>query len=122
MNPHSIGRLDPDPGGLKRATIKKKKNAAKRQIIRHQTYKSKCNCYKNVYFDFIFIKIEHYFFTLTKFLFSMYIQIRIHFENWIRIHRKSWIRIRIKSMRIRNNVDNLTKFFKGSLTKQARQG
>jgi hypothetical protein len=24
MDPHSIGRLDPDPGGLKRAKIKKK--------------------------------------------------------------------------------------------------
>jgi hypothetical protein len=25
MDPHSIGRLDPDPGGLKRAKMKKKK-------------------------------------------------------------------------------------------------
>jgi hypothetical protein len=30
MDLHSIGRLDPDPGGLKRAKMKKKKNAAKR--------------------------------------------------------------------------------------------
>jgi hypothetical protein len=25
MDPHSIGRLDPDPGGLKRAKMKRKK-------------------------------------------------------------------------------------------------
>jgi hypothetical protein len=50
MDPHSIGRLDPDPdpGVLKIA--KMKKNAAKRQIIRHKKY-------KNVFCDFIFIKI-----------------------------------------------------------------
>jgi hypothetical protein len=30
-DPHSIGRPDPDPGGLKRAKIKK--NAAKSQIV-----------------------------------------------------------------------------------------
>jgi hypothetical protein len=34
-DPQSIGHLDPDPGGLKRAKIKKN-NAAKRQIIRHK--------------------------------------------------------------------------------------
>jgi hypothetical protein len=26
MDPHSIGRLDPDPGGLKRAKMKKKRS------------------------------------------------------------------------------------------------
>jgi hypothetical protein len=31
MDPHSIGRLDPDPGGLKRAKMKREKNAVKRQ-------------------------------------------------------------------------------------------
>jgi hypothetical protein len=44
MDPHSIGRLDPDqdPGGLKRAKMKGK-NAAKRQIIRHTKYKNPFN-------------------------------------------------------------------------------
>jgi hypothetical protein len=37
MDPHSIGRPDPDPGGLKRA--KMKKNAAKSQIISHKSIK-----------------------------------------------------------------------------------
>jgi hypothetical protein len=36
MDPHSIGR--PDPGGLKRAKMKKK-NAAKSQIISHTSIK-----------------------------------------------------------------------------------
>jgi hypothetical protein len=47
---HSIGRLDPDPhskcgadpGGLKRAKMKREKNAAKRQTIRHKKYKNQC--------------------------------------------------------------------------------
>jgi hypothetical protein len=57
MDPHSIGRQDPDPGGLKRATgTIKKNNAAKRQIIRHNKYKNQCNWYKNVYCDLISIK------------------------------------------------------------------
>jgi hypothetical protein len=66
MDPHSIGLLDPiqirirnadlDPGGLKRAKMKKKK-PAKRQIIRHKKYRNQCNWYKNVYCDFSFIKI-----------------------------------------------------------------
>jgi hypothetical protein len=40
MDLHSIGRLDPDPdpGGLKRAKMKKK-NAAKSQIISHKSKK-----------------------------------------------------------------------------------
>jgi hypothetical protein len=40
MDPHSIGRPDPDPdpGGLKRAKMKKK-NAAKSQIISHKSIK-----------------------------------------------------------------------------------
>jgi hypothetical protein len=38
MDPNSIGHLGPDPGGLKRA--KMKKNSAKRQIIRHKKYKN----------------------------------------------------------------------------------
>jgi hypothetical protein len=56
MDPHSIGRLDPDPGGLKREK-KREKNAAKIQIIRHKKYKNQCNWCANVYCDFIFIKI-----------------------------------------------------------------
>jgi hypothetical protein len=36
MDPHSIGRPDLDPGGLKRAKMKKK-NAAKSQIISHKS-------------------------------------------------------------------------------------
>jgi hypothetical protein len=77
MDPHSIGRLDPDPdpGGLKRYKMKEE-TPAKRQIISHEKYKNHCNLYKNVYCDFIFIKIK--------------------------FHFQSWIRIRIKSMRIRN--------------------
>jgi hypothetical protein len=55
MDPHSIGRLDPDPEGLKRAKMKRKK-AAKRQKIRHKKYKNNCNWYKNVNCDFIFLK------------------------------------------------------------------
>jgi hypothetical protein len=43
LDPHSIGRQDPDPGGLKKAKMKKKKNAAKRQIIRHKKYRNQCN-------------------------------------------------------------------------------
>jgi hypothetical protein len=39
MDPHSISRLDPDPGVLKRAIMNKKKNAANRQIIRHKCIK-----------------------------------------------------------------------------------
>jgi hypothetical protein len=57
MDPHSIGRPDPDPGGLKRAKMKREKNAAKRQIIRHKNYKNQCIWSKIVYCDFIFIKI-----------------------------------------------------------------
>jgi hypothetical protein len=59
MDPYSIGRLgpNPDPGGLKRAKMKRKENAAKRQKIRHKKYKNRCNWYKNVNCDFIFIKI-----------------------------------------------------------------
>jgi hypothetical protein len=48
MDPHSIGHLDPDPGGLKRC--KMKKIPAKRQIIRHEKYKNLCNWYTNVIF------------------------------------------------------------------------
>jgi hypothetical protein len=39
MDPHSIGCPDP---GQKRANMKKK-NAAKRQIIRHKKYKKSMN-------------------------------------------------------------------------------
>jgi hypothetical protein len=55
MDPHSIGRLNPnpDPGGLKRAKMKGK-NAAKREVIRHKKCKNQYNWYKNVYCDFIF--------------------------------------------------------------------
>jgi hypothetical protein len=38
MDPHSIGRLHPDPGGLKRAKMKRK-TAGKRQIIWRKKYK-----------------------------------------------------------------------------------
>jgi hypothetical protein len=58
IDSHSIGRLDPDPGGLKRALKMKEKNAAKKQIIRHKKYKNQCNWYTNVYCDFIFIKFN----------------------------------------------------------------
>jgi hypothetical protein len=37
MDPNSIGRPDPDPGGLKR--VKMKKNAAKSHIISHKSIK-----------------------------------------------------------------------------------
>jgi hypothetical protein len=46
MDPHSIVRLDPDPGGLKRGKMKKK--PSKRQKIRHEKYKNLCNWYNNV--------------------------------------------------------------------------
>jgi hypothetical protein len=41
------GRLDPDSDseGLKRATVKRRKNTAKRQTIRHKSYKKQCNWY-----------------------------------------------------------------------------
>jgi hypothetical protein len=55
MDPHSIGRLDPDPhsecGSVSRRPKKssnEEKNAAKRQIIGHKKYKNQCNWYKNV--------------------------------------------------------------------------
>jgi hypothetical protein len=48
-DPHSISRLDPDPGDLKRAKMKREKNVAKRQIIRHKKSKNQCNWYTNVY-------------------------------------------------------------------------
>jgi hypothetical protein len=52
MDPHSIGRPDPDPGGLKRAKITKKTQL--NDIIRHKKYKNLCNWYKNVYCVFYF--------------------------------------------------------------------
>jgi hypothetical protein len=55
MDPHSVGHLDPYPGGLKRAKMKRKKNSAKRHK-RHKKYENQCDWYENVC-DFIFIKI-----------------------------------------------------------------
>jgi hypothetical protein len=54
MDPHSIGRQDPDPGGQKRAKMKKKMqhNKYKNQC---NWYKNQCNWYKNVYCVFNFI-------------------------------------------------------------------
>jgi hypothetical protein len=50
MDPHSIDRLDPD-SGLERAKMKKK-NAAKRQIIRHK--RNQCNWYYGKMFVTLF--------------------------------------------------------------------
>jgi hypothetical protein len=46
MDPHSTGRLDPDPGGQKRVEMKGKTQL--KDIIRHNKYKNQCNWYKNV--------------------------------------------------------------------------
>jgi hypothetical protein len=67
MDPHSIGRLDPDPGGLKRAKMKRKKSS-QNTVIRHKKYKNHCNWYKNVICDLFLLKFN-IFFTLTTFLF-----------------------------------------------------
>jgi hypothetical protein len=41
MDPHSIGRPEPDPAGLKRAKMKKKRS--KSQIIGHKSIKKNKN-------------------------------------------------------------------------------
>jgi hypothetical protein len=50
-DPHSIGRPDPDPGGLKRT--KWKKNSAKSQIISHKSIK--INKFGKIYITFYII-------------------------------------------------------------------
>jgi hypothetical protein len=52
---------DPDPHsecGLKRAIMKREKNAANRQLIRHKKYRNQRNRYKNVYFDLFSLKFN----------------------------------------------------------------
>jgi hypothetical protein len=113
-----IPNADPDPGGLKRAKMKKK-NAAKRQKIRHRTYKNHYNWYGTGIKMFIVtlfsLKFNIIFYFDKIFVFNIYpgsgsraTWIRIHFQSWfrIRIHLKSWIRISTKSIRIRNTAAN----------------